>query len=163
MRNALHLDMRYSTSFMIALLCIIFRYGSQTYAFSTSSGLADHLLFHFCHANVFHMLVNLLTLFIFRPRISTSIVAYVFATLVSYMPFVAHDIPTMGLSAFLFAAYARKFYFHSINPARLIILQIAFLPVPGVNWIIHIVSFSAAYLCWALLDAYRIAKFYHVI
>ena len=155
--------MRYSTFFLIALSCIIFYYDHQTYGFSTHSGLKDHLLYHFCHANVFHLAANLLALYAFRPRIYTCIVAYTCAVLVSYIPIIIYDTPTMGLSAFLFAAYSRKFYFHHLNPSRLILLQLAFAFIPGINWMIHIAAFISGYLYWMVYDTYKTLKFYHLL
>lgn len=60
---------------------------------------ASHFFYPFSHANVFHLLANLVALLTFRKNVG--IVAYIAAVAASFLPM--GSTATMGLSAVLFA------------------------------------------------------------
>lgn len=101
--------------------------------------------YHFFHANIFHLAVNLIALWQFKPRWTTTIVAFVIASLVYLLPFAQLSVPTCGISGFLMSAFARKYQAWSINPTRLIVANLIMAFIPFVNWRIHILSFIIAY------------------
>lgn len=105
----------------------------------------SHFFYPFSHANVFHLLANLVALLTFRKNVG--IVAYIAAVAASFLPM--SSTATMGLSAVLFAhigatwAYSAGFY-----PMCRRILPFAVLIglLPGVNFFIHIYSLFLGYI-----------------
>lgn len=140
----------------ITAVCVTAQLTSHTFTFYSQCGAAGHLLYHFSHANIFHLALNLLALFSFVPRTSTCMVAYIAATVASYLPFMGMDAPTCGLSAFVFAAYARKYYFWRMPVWRLLAANVALALVPWFNWKIHISAFLLSYLMWMAYDYLRV-------
>ena len=130
--------------------------GGDIFTYHTDSTLSDYLLYHFSHANIFHLLGNLLALWLFRPRLSTVLIAYPIATLaalldtlllsiINYKLYIISPLPTCGLSALLFASFARYYvaWHKPIYPILIPIIITAFLPY--INWHIHLLSFLLAY------------------
>ena len=142
-------------SLAITAACVWAWLAHKSFTFDSESHFPDFLLYHFSHANILHLAANLMALLYFRPRLSTSLVAFVCATLSAVPPFMAMDLPTCGLSAFIFAAYARKYYFWNM-PIRGLMLSIAITAlIPFVNWKIHLLSFILSYLFWMAFDTAR--------
>lgn len=86
---------------MLTLLCVVFYFAHI--GFATDSPWQAHVLFSFCHANVFHLIINLWVLWQIQNRIPV-VEALLVAFLTSYLPMYVSE-PTMGLSGFLFAAF----------------------------------------------------------
>lgn len=139
-------------SIIIAIICISLHYTSITYSFSTIFDISNSLLYHFSHANIFHLALNLIALFQFRPRWKTCVVAYISASVAAMIPFAAIEEPTCGLSGFLFASYSRRYFYWKKKPYMLIASNLMTAFVPHMNWRIHILSFLIAYLIYALQD-----------
>lgn len=105
----------------------------------------SHFFYPFSHANVFHLLANLVALLTFRKNVG--VVAYISAVAASFLPM--GSTATMGLSAVLFAhigatwAYSAGFY-----PMCRRILPFAVLIglLPRVNFFIHIYSLFLGYI-----------------
>ena len=121
--------------------CLPFKVGFPDNAFGS-------LYFHFFHANIFHLAVNMIALWQFAPRPLTCVIAFVSATLASLLPFAGVSEPTYGLSAFLFAAYARKYVSWHLSPKWLILSNLFLAFIPHMNWRIHILSFVISYAFW---------------
>lgn len=109
------------------------------------------LYYHFFHANIWHLLCNLIALFSFRPRWKTLAVGYVCASVGALVPFVSLAQPTCGMSALIYACIARRYVSYRINPWKLLLLNFIFIIIPNVNWKIHLVSFLLSYAAWTLL------------
>ena len=125
------------------------------------------LLFHFTHANPFHLIANGLAILYFRPRWPTLALAYHAATLAAllYLAIAASLapvagasvsaflplLPTCGLSAIVCAAFARPYAARAKSPLPFIILQLPFAIIPNFNYILHILSFLIAYYAWRIL------------
>lgn len=138
---------RYSPSCAMTVMCAVCFIFSIRFDFGDGFPPVHSLLYHFCHANLFHLLLNTTALFRFRPRWSTCAVAYISASLASLMPFTWSAAEgTCGLSGFLFAAYARRLATWRENPCILLLTAFAAGLLPHVNWRIHIVSFLISYL-----------------
>lgn len=110
-----------------------------------------YVLYHFSHANVFHLALNLWGLFAFRPRWATCAVGFVSASIASLLPFCSVSLPTCGLSGFLMAAYARKYAEYRLPMWKPILVNMVFFFLPMFNWKIHIVSFLISYAIWRLM------------
>lgn len=65
--------------------------------------IENHFLYSFFHANVFHLIINLMVLWNIRNRISV-VPSLLIAVAASFLPMYVQE-PTMGLSGFLFAAF----------------------------------------------------------
>ena len=108
----------------------------------------SHFLYPFSHANVFHLLANLVALLSFRKNAAVA---------ASFIPM--GSTATMGLSAVLFAhigatwAYSAGFY-----PMCRRILPFAVLIglLPGVNFFIHIYSLFLGYII--MYSVYHLLK-----
>ena len=124
------------------------------------------LLFHFTHANPFHLIANGLAILYFRPRWSTLALAYPAATLAALLYLAITSLapvagasasaflpilPTCGLSAIVCAAFARPYAARAKSPLPFILLQLPFAIIPNFNYILHILSFLIAYSAWRIL------------
>lgn len=107
-----------------------------------------HVLYHFSHANVFHLALNLWSLFAFRPRWMTCAIGLASASISSLLPFCSVSLPTCGLSGFLMAAYARKYAEHRMPIWKVLAVNMVFVFIPMFNWKIHLVSFLLSYVLW---------------
>jgi hypothetical protein len=143
-------------SMFIALVCIEFYIFHANFAFSTNCALVNRLLFHFSHANIYHLLINLIALFQFRPRWKTCFVAYIVSTSCAFIPVVSLSVPTLGLSGFIMACYARKYASWQMNPLYLIGINVILAFLPNFNWRIHVVAFLISYAIWLVIT--RIKK-----
>ena len=139
----------------ITIACVWAFLAHKSFTFDSGSHFPDFLLYHFSHANIFHLAANLTAVLYFRPRIFTSLVAFACASLAASVPTMAMDLPTCGLSAFIFAAYARKYYFWRM-PVYGLLLSIAITTIiPFLNWKIHLLSFLLSYIFWMAFDEAR--------
>lgn len=115
-----------------------------------------YFLYHFFHANIFHLAANLYALWLYRPRLSTIGIAYAVATICAGIDAFLSSAPTCGLSAFLFAAFARYYVAWHKSVLTIIIAILVTAIIPNMNWHIHILSFAVAYIVWFLI--YRFKK-----
>lgn len=106
------------------------------------------IVYHFDHANIFHLALNLWALYQFKPRWKTCVVAYATSSLAALIPFVSVSLPTCGLSGLLMAAYARKYAEFRLPLWKPIAVNMVFALFPMFNWKIHLVSFLVSYLVW---------------
>lgn len=136
-------------SVAVAAACIVFHALGCGYLLEAPCGIAAHALYSFTHANVFHLALNLLALFRFRPRWKTCAVAYVAAFAGSFLPFVCLPGATCGLSGFLMACFARYYRAWRKPVWPLLCANLVFIFVPCVNWLIHLACFTLSYLFYA--------------
>lgn len=110
--------------------------------------LTHFLLYHFSHANIFHLLANLYALYLFKPRATTILASYLIATIAAYLDTLLIPTATCGLSAFLFASFARNYvaWHRNLFPVLIAIAITAFLP--NLNWHVHLLAFALSYLFW---------------
>lgn len=145
---------KYIPSLAIALpACLLMIAGPH--GFTSSHVFPQCLYYHFFHANIWHLLGNLLALFLFHPRWKTLGVAYASATLSAIIPGVAVAEPTCGMSAILYACFARSYAANRRNPIPLLALNMAFVFIPAVNWRIHLAAFVISYVTWLLITSRR--------
>lgn len=126
---------------------------------------AGHLLFHFSHANVFHLLANLMCLWMMRFPIKWGW-AFGFASLASLVPSPTWSwgsmsfemMPTCGLSGMLFAAiaiaFAEKSRFREMCKFVVIPILVTGL-MPNVNMLYHLWAVMVAYWGWKLKKILR--------
>lgn len=138
---------KYVPSILIATACVI-GFFLPSHAFTADTAVEEAFLYHFSHANIFHLLVNLYCLFQFYPRWKTCFVAFIVSSASALLPIAALDIPTCGLSAFIFACYARKFVSWHLPLWKPLLVQVLVAFMPLVNWRIHLISFILSYIVW---------------
>jgi len=150
---------------------------------STPSSPFPHILtYHFFHANIYHLLLNLLALWLYRPRTATLITAYLTATLAAYIdslitpaistlytgnsgfpPFTPNpplpQFPTIGLSALIFAAFARNYVAWHRHTYPILIAIIITAPIPNLNWHLHLISFITSHIIWKAIYKTRALHF----
>lgn len=143
----------------LTVMCLAGFFSSQ-HTVSSGSPVVDVLYYHFSHANVFHLAINLWALWRFLPRWSTCFISLLIASAVPLIPCVASTTPTLGLSAFLFAAYSRRYvawrrYMScwAFVQVLLIILVTGFLP--HISWRFHLASLMLGYSVWYLIYRLR--------
>lgn len=141
------IDKRLWPSICIALVCVVALFLPKA-TFGEGCAWWGYLLYHFSHANVYHLILNLWALFAFKPRWMTCAVGFIASTLAAFIPFAAMSVPTCGLSGFLMAAYARKYAEFNKPLWKPIVVNIAFVFFPMFNWKIHLLSFFIGYAIW---------------
>ena len=133
--------MRIKAYHILAIICVI------SYLI-TPDGSDSPFTYHFLHANVFHLIANILALLAFKPRVPTIIIALLvasFAYLIDFHFFHAH---TIGLSAALMAMYARKYIAWKKSPLPTIYAIFILGLLPHINWHIHLLSFLLGLVVW---------------
>lgn len=129
----------------VSLACFLL---PVTIGMDKDSGIFEALCYSFFHANIFHLALNLWALFYFRPRLLTCVVALAVAFISGLIPWAQMDMPTIGLSAFLFAGFARRYVSWGKAPWQLLFTQLLMMFLPFYNWRIHIVAFIIGYMFW---------------
>lgn len=107
----------------------------------------NHVLYSFCHANVFHLAINLAVLWNIRNQIPVG-KALAVAVAASFLPMYASG-PTMGLSGFLFSAFGTMWgktgrWADAAKKALPFILCTMLLP--NVNGLLHLYTFVTGYI-----------------
>ena len=97
-------------SLIIALTSVILQLAGKHFYFDTNSIPYDHFLYTFTHANIFHLSLNLIALFQFKPRVKTCLIGYVSCVLASFVPLASLPVPTCGMSGFIMGCYARRYH-----------------------------------------------------
>lgn len=110
------------------------------------------LLYHFTHANIFHLLGNGLVIAKFKPRWVNLPVAYLSATMAATCPFSAVSAPTCGISGMIFAMLARRDALLGIKPWRIIGINFLLAFIPAYNWKIHLMAYLISFACWSLIN-----------
>lgn len=127
--------------------------------YTDNSGFVEHLSFPFCHANVFHLLCNLIAIWAIRGNLNI-IPALVINFIASYLPQPpTFTLPTMGASGVVFTmigiqwgAYFTREYFKPIIECNMDMLEknakrffiFVFLPmtamiiIPNINYALHL-------------------------
>lgn len=139
-------DMRLWPSIVLTMLCAIGYWFSLTFGGSNPWWMC--FFYHFDHANIFHLALNLWALYQFKPRWKTCAVAYIVSSVAALLPFVSVSLPTCGSSGLLMAAYARKYAEFRMPIWKPIAANMVFALFPMFNWKIHLVSFLLSYLVW---------------
>ena len=125
------------------------------WTYESGSTLADYMLYHFGHANVWHWAANALVLWRFRPRASTWIVAYAVSTAAAVIDSELWGMETCGMSALACAAVARKHaaWRNESGWRERTIMCLYGLAVFAVlpwrvNWHVHMIAFGMGYAVW---------------
>lgn len=149
---------RNALTLLIGVACTLSFFFLPRCTFSREFSLAGSLFYSFSHANIFHLSANLYALYLFKPRFSTCVAAYFSAVTASLLPFSCMAEPTCGLSAFVFAAYARKYCLWRLPLHRIFIINLVFAILPHFNWKIHLISFIVSYSYWYARSKVRASK-----
>lgn len=140
------------TSIVFLVLDIAF---DITFNITNTFSVRNSLLYIFSHANIFHLALNIWALWSFKPRIKTCIIAFIVSFAVTLLPFIHLEQPTCGLSGFLLACFARRYQSHRINPWRILLVNLIFIPFPMFNWKIHLAAFFIAYIYYFIEERTR--------
>lgn len=131
------------TILLVLSYCLLPQYGFTAY----DSGVEAHLLYPISHANIFHLLGNILCLWMLRCPLHI-FACYVIAVLCSFVPTLTSE-PTMGFSGVLFAmagiSWGRVHRFRTMCRKCLPYILICLL-IPHVNALIHVYCLMAGYL-----------------
>lgn len=137
---------KYGSTFLLLALCATL---PEAY-FGADYGIEGHFLYHFTHANLFHLLSNFIFLAYFKPRWTTALASYFIASGASFMPFVGMSVPTCGMSGMCFAMIARHDVAWRVLNWRLLALNSVFILLPNVNWKLHFVSYFLSFILWKI-------------
>lgn len=121
---------------------LLFGYGTAWYTF---------LLYHFSHANLFHLIANLWALFEFKPRWKTIAVGYISSTISAILlGLIPMSIMTCGMSGLIMACIARKYASWRWKLWRILAINVVLAFIPNFDWRIHLLSFFMSYAVWSL-------------
>lgn len=115
-----------------------------------ASDIRAHISYSLFHANVFHLLVNLVCLWSIRGKVRT-LPAFMVAVLASYLPQFC-DEPTVGLSGWLFAVFGIMWgeYKHFLQMLKVCLPYVVLtILLPGINGWLHL---------WCLLLGYLVGR-----
>lgn len=146
----------YIPSVIVSCVCVAFYVFRIRFLLCPHSDMATHALYSFSHANIFHLALNLVALFRFKPRWKTCAIAYAVAFVGSYLPFVCMPGATCGLSGFLMACFARYYYAWRKSVWTLLFANLIFIFIPCVNWVIHMVCFILSYFVYVCIQQKRV-------
>ena len=137
----------YATALLLLALCLCV---PKAY-FGPGQPWYGPFLYHFTHANIFHLLGNWLVIARFKPRWVTLPVAYLSATAAAICPFSAMSAPTCGISGMVFAMLARRDALLGIKPWRIMGLNVLLAFVPTYNWRIHLLAYLFSFGFWLII------------
>ena len=135
-------------SLIIALTSVILQLAGKHFYFDTNSIPYDHFLYTFAHGNIFHLSLNLIALFQFKPRVKTCLIGYVSCVLASFVPLASLPVPTCGMSGFIMGCYLSLI----LSLWRIILSNIVRAFIPLFNWRIHLLSFLIAYIIYGVIQ-----------
>lgn len=161
--------MKFNYRFVKIIMCLVLvgsyfflpKYGFTSFSPADfPAGLLPHMLYPLSHANIWHLLANMLCLFMLRCKMHL-LATYLIAVLCSFMPsfsiydcvmqggFDALSEPTYGFSGILFAMVGVSWgKIHRlrdmVNRNKWFLIIPAFLP--HVNFLIHIYCLFVGYL-----------------
>lgn len=152
-------DRKYWPSLVLTLMCLTVSFLGRDVRDSMAvsyDSWHNVLLYHFAHANIFHLICNLMALWPFAPRIRTVIVAYAcssFSALLLAFTVPGYG-PVCGLSAMLFACFARRYATWQKPTWQILLVNLPFLFIPQVDALLHLLSFYTSYLIWKAAATY---------
>ena len=128
-------------------LSLAFGYGAAWYTF---------FLYHFSHANLFHLAANMVALFEFKPRWNTVLVGYICSTLSAFLlGLMPMDIMTCGMSGLIMACIARKYASWKWKIWKILVINLVLAFIPNFDWRIHLLSFFMSYAIWKVVNRAR--------
>lgn len=135
---------------------LIPEYGFTSFCSLETKDIIQHILYPLSHANIWHLLANILCLWMLRCRLHI-IVTYLIAVLCSFMPCFVSE-PTMGYSGVLFAMVGISWgsihrFKDMVWRNKWILIIPAFLP--HINFMIHLYCLMAGYLYGSLIDKHK--------
>lgn len=130
-----------ATRWAVTIACIVLFPAHS--GFYSGCSLDERFAYSFCHANLFHLTINLMVLWNIKGKF-TFMLPFAISVLASFLPMHTTGV-TMGLSGFLFAyfgmewgkvrgRYALKIY----KPLLLILITML---IPNVNGMLHLYTF----------------------
>ena len=134
---------------MTGLLLVACLAAPQAYIVE-GSGIKECMLYHFTHANVFHLLVNFMFLLRYKPLWRSTLFGWITASIVAYMPICAMELPTCGLSGICYAMIARSNAYQKRISWIAVISNIPMSLVGVFNWRLHIMSYLISFISWTV-------------
>lgn len=131
----------------VVLFAVFFASKATDIGYADFSATLFHFIYPFFHANIFHLLGNVLCLWLFRCQLHIS-AGYLIAVLCSFLPTLVSE-PTVGFSGVLFAVAGiswgniGKFTLMCKKCAPFLLIT---LFIPHINALIHVYCLLAGYL-----------------
>lgn len=135
-------------------LCLSFVYRSGGFVAGDVSVL-PHFTYSFEHANVWHLLANLLVLWSVRQRMNVA-AGYAIAVAASWLPMWT-DRGTVGMSGLLFAVFGimwgeRGDWCGFLKAGMPVILVM--MAIPGINGLLHLYCYVAGFVVFKIKDVF---------
>ena len=108
-------------------------------------------LYHFTHANAWHLALNALFILRFKPRWKSTLSGWLCASLAALCPSAACGEPTCGMSGMCYAMAARSDVWHGSPNPWLLLSNIPLALTGHFNWKIHLLSYSISYALWSII------------
>lgn len=138
----------------VVSICLPIVYRSGGFVVGGGSVL-PHFTYSFEHANVWHMLANLLVLWSVRRRMNAA-AGYAIAVAASWLPMWT-DRPTVGMSGLLFAVFGvmwgeRGDFLGFIKAGMPVILVM--MAIPGINGLLHLYCYGIGFVVYKIKDVF---------
>lgn len=138
---------------LVIVLALSYFLLPQEYGFTFHSGLINHFIYPFLHANIWHLAANVACIFMITSPLRLYVTIPI-AILCSFLPCFISE-PTVGFSGVLFAIVGISWgvlhrFKDMVWKNKLILIIPVFLP--HVNFMIHIYCLLAGYLYGHLCD-----------
>ena len=132
---------------LVVSFCFGYKVGYSSCGTAAYTTFWGHLVYSFCHVNVWHLLANIVCLWMLRCRLEL-LCAWLIAVACSFLPCFVGE-PTMGFSGMLFAivgmSWGRVRRFREMLKKNILFLFIPLL-IPHVNGLLHVYCMIGGYL-----------------
>lgn len=126
----------------LTIIFIVFYGGhASLFGYHSESDLISHFIYPFFHANIFHLLGNLLGIYFIARHIKSIIVSYFIAVIASFIAY--SSMPTIGFSGVLYAFIGLSGLLFNKNVSKvtiaiMLIYVLIGLLLPTINGFLHI-------------------------
>ena len=134
---------------MTGLLLVACMAAPQAYVVE-GCGIKEGMLYHFTHANVFHLLLNVMFLIRYKPLWRSTLFGWITASIAACIPICSVELPTCGLSGICFAMIARSNAYQKRISWIAVLSNIPMALVGVFNWRLHLMSYLISFISWTV-------------